>query len=289
MSRPIIRAAGAASAFAVLLAAAPSALAGSVYGGSTDGSEPMVLVGDRAAKKLQSAVIAVEADCTDGRSFPVAIRLRAVKGDRGLEGGARDLVVTRNAKGRFAGRHEITYGVGEGLALATTTLSGKLKAKRASGKLRLDVAIVDAQTSAAIQSCSSGTVRWSATRSPGRVYGGSSSQEEPVVVRVDAKHRRVEEMLAGWESSTCTPDGFIRVGDRFTDFPLRAGRFSDAFEQTFPLDAGGSMHLQYALAGKVKRKSASGTLHISATGADATGATTRTCDSGDVTWNATTG
>jgi hypothetical protein len=289
MSASLARGTGAASALVVLLAAAPSALAaGSVYGGSTNAPEPIVLVGDRTAKKLQSAVVAVEAKCADGRSFPVAVRLKAVKRDPGLEGGARDLVVTRNAKGRFAGKHEITYDVGDALGLATTTLSGKLKARQASGKLRLDVAIVDAENSA-IQSCSSGTVRWSATRSPGRVYGGSSSQEEPVVVRLDTKRKRVSEILAGWESSSCTPDGFMRFGERFTDFPLHAGGFSDSFEQTFPLDAGGKMQFAYSLAGKVTRKSVKGTLHVGVTGTDAAGATTNTCDSGNVTWKSTTG
>jgi hypothetical protein len=287
MSASLARATGAASAFVVLLVAAPSALAaGSVYGGSTNAPEPIVLVGDRAAKKLQSAVIAVEAECADGRSFPVAIRLKAVKGDQ-LD--ARDLAVTRNAKGRFAGKHEITYDVGDALGVATTTLSGKLKAKRASGKLRLDVSIVDRQTNNETQSCHSGTVKWSATRSPGRVYGGSSSQEEPVVVRLDAKRKRVSEILAGWESSSCTPDGFMRFGERFTNFPLHAGGFSDAFEQTFPRDTGGQMKFAYSVTGKVTRKSVKGTLHVGATGTDAAGATTVTCDSGNVTWKSTTG
>jgi hypothetical protein len=128
-----------------------------------------------------------------------------------------------------------------------------------------------------------------ATRSPGRVFGGSSSQEEPVVVRVDAKRKRVSDMLAGWQSSTCAPDGFLRFGERFTDFPLHAGGFSGSWDESYPRDGGGTMKYAYALTGKVKRTSASGTPHVGVTGTDAAGATTLTCDSGSVTWKAVTG
>jgi hypothetical protein len=287
MSRSIV---GAAVAFAALLTAAPSALAaGSVFGGSTRAGEPIVLTADRATKTLKSAVVVVRAKCSNGRGFPLSGNLTAVKRSPGFTPGPYDLVVTRNAKGRFAGKVHAAEDLGDLMALATTTLSGKLSAKRATGWLQLDISILDKQTMAETVSCHSGAVRWEASRSPGRIYGGSSSQQEPVVVRLDAKRKTVTDVLAGWESSTCTPDGFMRYGEHFTNFPLHAGGFGNTWDEMYDGDAGSKMRYAYVLAGKVTRRSASGTLHVGVTGTDAGGATTLTCDTGSVTWKATSG
>jgi hypothetical protein len=286
MSRRIAAAVGAS---ALLLAAAPPALAANtVFGGSTDAGEPIVLNGDQPAKQLRSAVIAVEAKCSEG-TFPFVLAVAPKKASPGFTPGPHDLIMVRNGKGRFAGVAGGGVDLGDSFALATASLSGKLKAKGASGVLKLDISIVDKQTNNERESCHSGALRWAASHSPGRVYGGRSSQGEPVVVRLDAKRRKVTDVLAGWESASCTPEGFMRFGERFTNFPLHAGHFGGTWDQPFATDDGGKIDYAYALAGKVAKRTTSGTLHVGVTGTDATGATTLTCDTGSVTWKAVTG
>jgi len=36
-----------------------------------------------------------------------------------------------------------------------------------------------------VDSCATGRIKWTASRSPGRIYGGTTSQDRPVVVRLD--------------------------------------------------------------------------------------------------------
>jgi hypothetical protein len=274
----------------VTLVAAPSAAASAVFGGSTRGDEPIVLRADGKAKKLRSVVIAWEATCGDGRNFPGAGELTAVRDEPGLVPDPGDLVTSRNARGRFAGTQLATYDMGTQGADVVLTISGKLRPGRASGTLSADVTIVDKATGAEQDTCRTGNLKWSANRSRGRVYGGTTTQEEPIVVRLDRKRKKVSDVLFGWESATCSPpETFIRFGDRLSDFPLHAKRFGDAFEQSFDNDDGSTTTLGYALGGKVARTSASGTLRVEASETNAAGAQAMSCDTGPVRWRAATG
>lgn len=290
MSITLVRCAGALGAVALTLATAPSAFAaGSVFGGSTNDGDPIVLNGDGAAKQLKSAVIAAEAKCDNGMYWPLSVKVTPAKPSPGFDPGGRDLVVSRNAKGKFDGVVLGGADLGDAFGVVTTKLGGKLKARKASGTISVDVSIIDKASNQQTASCQTGSVKWAATRSPGRVYGGSSSQEEPIVLRLDAKRKKVSDILAGWESATCTPDNFLRFADRFTNFPLHAGSFGDAFDQTYDGPDGGKRTYAYAIDGKVGRRSAKGTLHVGVTGTDAAGATTLSCDTGSVSWKAATG
>ena len=83
-------------------------------------------------------------------------------------------------------------------------------------------------------------MRFSATRSPGRVFAGSTSQDHPIVVRLDARRRKVADLLFGWESSTCKPDDiYLNADESFGDFPLAGGHFGDAFDTGYTPDEGG--------------------------------------------------
>jgi hypothetical protein len=257
-----------ATAALALVAAAPAPAATSVFGGSTNAGEPIALTGDQAAKKLRTMVIAVAARCADGNYYPVATRLSAAH-------------AKHNAGGRFAGT--VTSSVAP--TTLKITLSGRLARTRASGKLAVDVTSTDGSLD-----CHSGTVRWSATRSPGHVYAGSTSQNEPVVVKVNRKRTNVDDVLIGWETDSCTTqDFFYRQGEDFTDFPLRAGHFGDGFSNTFDDGSGGKVRLDYSIDGAVKRTASKGTLRVGLTNTDATGATKMSCDSGTIAWRTTTG
>jgi hypothetical protein len=195
--------------------------------------------------------------------------------------------MSRNGRGRFAGKIGVGFTSGDLSGFFTTALAGRLKAHRASGTLRMDVQFVDDQGNET-GSCHSGTLHWSAARSPGRVYGGSTSQEEPVVIELDKRRKKVTDMRVGWESSSCTPPGFIRLGDRLSGFPLRSGHFGDTWNESYD---GSDMSSEYAytLAGTISRRSAKGTLRVGLTDTDVHGAAMLSCDSGRIRWSAVTG
>jgi hypothetical protein len=160
----------------------------------------------------------------------------------------------------------------------------------ATGTLHAVVKIMDLATGNAVATCDTGVQHWSASRSPGAIYAGSTSQEEPIVVRVDAKRRLVTDVLASWDTHTCTPESSYRFPDRFSGFPLKStGRFGNAFTADFPMDGGGKRHFAYTLAGRVTRAATKGTLRVTINDTDPAGTQTLACDSGGVTFKARTG
>ena len=69
-------------------------------------------------------------------------------------------------------------------------MTGKLTAKRASGTLSAIAKVTEKATGAEVTSCQTGERRWVAARDPGVIYGGATSQGEPIVLRLDADARR---------------------------------------------------------------------------------------------------
>jgi hypothetical protein len=293
MSSPFLgrgsRAAAAVLAAAALaLVAAPSSLAASaVFGGSTAADEPIVLVADQTAKKLTSAVIALEAKCDDGTIFPWYVRLTATNPTSSPD--PRDLAMSRNSRGRFSGEEVAGAVYGAVKASVDVRLSGRLSARRASGSLEATVQIVDSASGAVQNRCRTGPVRWIATRDPGRIYGGATSQEQPVVVRLDRRRRTVADLRIGWATSSCEPPSYFRLGDHLVNFPLRAGRFGATFSDTDDGPNGSKVAVDYQVSGSVSRRAASGRLRVTFTQTDAAGAQMLTCDSGTVSWQARTG
>jgi hypothetical protein len=276
-------------ATALSLVAVPAATAAPVFGGSTAAGEPIVLTTDPKAKKLRSVVIAWVARCEDGMLFPGAIELTAVSADSGFSPDVRDLTMSRNGEGRFAGVQVAGWDLGAQLAGVELRLSGKLTARRASGTLAANVEISDSATGQATGNCRTGTVRWSATRDPGRVYGGATSQEEPIVLRLDRRRRAVTDVIVGWQAGKCDPpENFFRYGERFVNFQLRSGRFGDAFTDSVNVPDG-NIDYGYDLSGTVARRSARGRIRVKVTRTDANGAPMVACDSGNVSWRARTG
>lgn len=276
-----------AAALAVI-ATPPAFGANGVYGGSTSDDEPIVITTDAKGKKLRSAVIAWRAPCASGRGFRMAISLRAVEAEPGFSPGPQYLAVSRNAKGRFAGTQLAAMRlIGDATAGISVDLSGRLRASRASGRLVAAVTITDA-SGTQVDSCDT-SLSWSASRAPGRVFGGRTSQDDPVVVRLDRKRKTVTDLIVGWESSACEPpDNFFQFPIGFTNLRVRASKFGGAFDESVPMDDGTNLTFGYELAGSLARRSVRGSLKVSVTGTDAAGATTLTC-SGDVTWKASTG
>jgi hypothetical protein len=282
--------AGAAVALAATLTGAPAAVAaGGVYGGSTSRAEPIVITTDKAGKKLRGAVIAWESACADGKYFSDARSVAPAADSPGFVPEPRDLVMKRNGKHRFAGAQSAAFDLGDAVAIETVALAGKLRAKSASGTLNATVGILDKASGDPITTCSLRT-RWSATRAPGRVYAGSTSQDEPVVTRINAKRTRVTDLLVSWDSASCQQPGSVHFGERLHNFSLaKSGRFGSTWNTSERASDGGSARTDYALTGRVAARRATGTLRIGVTWLDAAGSTTDACDSGGMTWKATTG
>lgn len=259
----------------------------SVFGGSTNAHESIVLTADARMSRLTSAVIAWEADCDDGRGFRTPSALTAVAPTPGFVPSARELAMSRNGKGRFAGTQLVMFDLGDLAADVTVRLAGSFRAAKASGTLSAEVTIFEKASGATAGACRTGTVRWAATRARGRIYGGKTSQDEPVVVRVDAAHKRVSDVLTGWATTSCTPeDHFFTSGERYVNFPLTGGRFGHTWGAAYSRDDGGKMSFAYALSGQVGSRSAHGSLRVTITGTDPAGATDVTCDTGPLTWTA---
>ena len=279
-----------ALAAAALTLSAPSAsqAADTVFGGSTTGGEPFVVTADKKAAKLKSVALAWEAKCDDGRFFAVSMKLAPVAAGPGFSPSPQELTTSRNGKGR-SGVHLAAEDLGTQVAEISAKVTGKLRRGKASGTLSADVTILDKATNTPVMKCATGTLRFAAASSPGRVYGGVTSQQEPVVVRLDRKRQRATDVLIGWHTSTCDPpDDFMRFGERLVGFPVKAKRFGDAWEQTFDGEAGGKVTFAYDLAGRLTSRDARGSLRVGITGVDAAGAPTFTCNSDPITWKAAT-
>lgn len=288
MSHPIFRTALAA-VVAAGLATAPSAVAAKpVFGGATRAGDAIVLRTDGKAKKLKSAVIAWTAKCDGGGYWADGGAVTVATGEPGFVPDPDELIVSRNKRGRFAGTQLVSGSTGDMSAAIVVDLAGKLSRKRAAGTLSATVTLLD-QAGNVADTCDSGTVRWTASRSPSRIYGGTTSQDRPVVVRLDRARRKVSDLLIGWGSRSCVPDDYLAFGETFSDFPMKSGRFGDAFSQNYSLDGGGNRVFAYDVAGKVTKSAARGSFSVMVDDHDAAGAQTLHCETGTLSWSARSG
>jgi hypothetical protein len=270
--------------------AGPAHAAGFVYGGTTREGDAIVLTAHKGAARLTGAVIGWQADCDDQSRFGDTSTLTALKPMSGEAVGAHDLLMTRNAKGRFTGTQSFGEQNGTDAAMVSVTLTGRLTRSRAAGTLSAVVKITDLATGAAVGSCQSGTLSWAAARAPGRVYGGSTAQDAPVIVHVTPRQRRVHDVILDWGTQTCTDGSYHVYPDGFANFPLsRTGAFGNPFSYTATFDDGTKRAFSYDLRGRVRKTSVRGTLHVTTADTDPTGAPGMTCDSGTIAWKAVTG
>ena len=283
--------AGGAAALAITLGAVPAASAAdAVFGGSTTGYEAIVLNGDKAAKKLRSAVVAWRAECADGEGLPMSMTVTPTAASPGFSAPPTALTMSRNRKGRFSGTQRFGLNFGDFSAAVTVQFAGRLRVKAASGTLSADAVVTENASGNTATTCRTGRLRWNASRAPGRIYGGKTSQDYPFVAKLDAKRKQVTDVILGWETRSCEPEMGFSYPEHLSNFRLAStGRFGDTWDDTVKDSDGGSRRFDYSLTGRVARRAVRGTLRIAITGTDAAGAKTMSCDSGSVTWKATTG
>ena len=281
----LFRLTAAAGATAAVLAVPSTAhSADAVYGGSAPGGDPIVVKADPDAKQLRSIAVSWRADCSNGDWYPGGGVLTPAKPVPGFVASPNELLVSRNAKGRFKG----TQLTGATNAAITVDVSGKLMPGRATGTLTATVKVIDPATGNAVTSCQK-TQTWTATRVPGSIYGGATSQGQPFVVRMNPKARLVNDVITTWYAK-CTPEGVFRAPDHFVDFSIsKTGAFGNPFDFDVDMKERGKRHYDYVFTGRLKRSRASGLLRVKVAETDAAGAPGASCDSGGLTWKATTG
>src|SRR4051794_6453062 len=286
----ILAGAGAVAAAATTLGAAPGALAANaVFGGSTNDGEAIVVNADKTATKLKGAVVAWQSRCSDGTTLPFSSAVSVAKKSAGFSVGPDELTMTRNGKKRFSGVQTFALAGGDSAAAVVVKFAGRLSAKTATGTLSAEAKILDKSSGAVQGTCGTGSVHWKASRAPGRVYAGKTSQDQPFVARVDARRKRVTDVLMGW-TAPCRPDGYMSIPEQLSNFTLASsGRFNDTWDQTVKMDDGGSRKFDYTLTGRLSRRSGAGKFRASVAGTDAGGASRESCDTGAVAWKVATG
>src|ERR1700754_303940 len=195
--RPSLLPSLAVAAIAAATAAAPAHAKEGVDGGTTSSGDAIVLKTDEAGIKLNSVIVSWGAKCSNGFNFPAGGELAAAASVPGFVPGASELLTSVNGKGRFAGTQRAGADLGENSAVVVVKVAGKLKAAKATGTLAADVTVSNKATMAKTATCKA-RVTWRAARRPGLIYGGKTSQDQPVVLRLDAPRRKVTDVLATW-------------------------------------------------------------------------------------------
>ncbi len=255
-----------------------SAAAGKVYGGHTNGGEPIVF--RTRSSRVKSIVLQVHADCDSGAFFPAATT---------LGGGAKSTAPAihggrLSSAGRFSATAAGTADLGTQTATVLMAVNGKLGARQSSGGVGVDVSVTDNTTGQEVDHCKA-TESWSAPVSERRVFGGSTAQDTPIVIELSRSRTSVRTFWFG-VFADCTPDGAINPADAITNFRIRKHRFGDSFSDEGDDGSGGRLHVDYALKGKIGRTTAGGTIQITAIDRDGQGNVTSNCPSGPVHWTA---
>jgi hypothetical protein len=168
----------------------------------------------------------------------------------------------------------------------TDTVRGKVSGGTMTGTYATEVAVRDA-SGAQVDSCSRSTT-FKLASAKSRVYGGRTSQDEPVVAELNSRGKAIKHFHIGWRS-TCSGGGIAQYGDTLTNFGLVGGRFGDDYTSRFRLDDGTQEVDVYHLAGKLKPTSGTGSFSLKTTLTPPDGSAPATCDTGKVSFKLASG
>jgi hypothetical protein len=157
--------------------------------------------------------------------------------------------------------------------------TGTFKGSTASGTARATLRFLDGST------CTTGTQRWLLSHKPGRVYGGLTSQSQPVAVELSSSGAQIKHLHVGWAAS-CTGGGAWVLADFLTNFNIVGGKVNESFSQQYPRSAGGMLTFGYQLTSAVGKTKVTGSLRVTVTATDDAGAVEYTCTTPNVTWTA---
>ena len=277
----------------VLVASAPMAATAktAVYGGSVTRGEPIVLNTDAKAQKLTKAVLALEMTCLDGNKLaPFAASVSPEVARPGLPVTPGALVMSKNAKGSFAGTILTGYSGDTFSVGAVINLKGKLTKKVASGTLTGTATVYDESNGNVLTTCSTGGSKFKAARAAGFVYGGATTQGEPLVVSLNSARTKVSDLKFSWQAA-CDQTEWSPMHITMEDFygPLHGSTFSVNLTAPYHRADGGTNVWSYVIKGKISKTLAKGTLKLGYTSLDSNSNTEGTCTAGPLTFKAASG
>lgn len=269
------------------LAAVQPATAARVYAGQPKGGSgfQQVLSLSDNGKKVTGLTFHVDVSCpTDFRSvdFGTAQIVSSLP-DRMLDG--RHYLAAKisgtSLRGTLTGADRIDETTAE---FMSASITGTVKDGIASGRIGVRFADVDVTTFQVLAQCDK-TIAWKAQRNPGVIYGGTTSQGEPVVVELTPNRRKVEHAHLSWLAPCSAGGAWTDPHDEFDlrPFPLSGG---GAFNRTYRFDMGQGLRILEHFAGKVTKTQAAGAFRGDVTLA---GDAPDSCTTGAVSWRARTG
>ena len=105
-----------------------------------------------------------------------------------------ELLVSQNAKGHFKGTQLSGPRLRRrGRRPSPRTSRASSNSDRASGTVKVKVAVIDKATGVAVTNCRV-TQNWNASHAPGTVYGGTTSQGAPIVLRLLGTRKRISDV-----------------------------------------------------------------------------------------------
>ena len=264
----------------MLLALPAEAGAARVYAGWLDTpgwDNAMVARTASRGTPVRSMVLGFPVSCRDGSLYVFHADVGVVRSGSSQRG---VLVPSRNRGGRFAAVYRGRGLIGDYIVAGKLAISGTFRRRAASGRLRLTSDVIDPQTNERLTTCGSTRLTWKLRRHPRWIYGGATSQGEPVAVFLSKDRSKVREIGIGWHSG-CSDSSFIDIPDAFTNFAIRAGKFGDTWGFT---DRETSADFEYHLKGQITRRAAHGAFEVDAFLPDG-----RSCRTGELTWTTRTG
>jgi hypothetical protein len=183
-----------------------------------------------------------------------------------------------SASGRFAFTGQARSDLGTQVAMGTLKVRGTVRGRTISGLISLSGDIVESQTQQAVSHCRV-SKRFQAASAPNTIYGGVTSQNYPVVIKRVPSSAKLGLFNIAWFPN-CANGGPV-YGEYVFQPPIKAGRFAANFKNI------GGLTLTGSLGGRIRGAMASGTFRGKFSGPR--GAVAGSCDSGPVSWKATSG
>lgn len=242
-----------------------------VYGGVTKAGDPIVITSDARAKKITGAVFRIRVDGKDNWwPFGERVKVRSAPNPNRIPTDV--LIPARNARGRFDSSLVTRLSDGSDNAImAGIRLAGSLKPRKATGTIRGWVTVTDPATGELSGSYQTKLTKWTAERAAGRVYGGATAADLPIVVKLDRRRAKVADLILSCYGEESAPAvGFWSSSEWLVDFPLTGGRFGDTFSYQ-EKQAGGTVTYDWKVAGRVTAKAATGTFALTVNGTQTSG------------------
>jgi hypothetical protein len=203
---------------------------GVTYGGLTSAHDPIVFKLSRDGKHLVKMVKVWEAPCSAGGSVRLGSTARTrlnIDKHGGFEASSSNGVTVEAGRTWFLEQH----------------FTGRVSGHALSGSWHVDMRRYDA-TGTLADRCHT-TFTFKTTAAKGRVYGGVTSQDLPVLLRVAPRAAEVRHVDFAWQSD-CSSGAFLQLTDRVSHFKIAHRRFGDDFGFS-TTDHGEKLRVAYTL------------------------------------------